>query len=240
MARLQFDLYGAVSPNTNRNRAGQGIRLPQLSDATVTFHLWDTDDSPLDLTGGAVICNFRKAKRGSLVNDNEVELARELTILNPPGAGNASFDINGSADLADLDINYWYEGDGWFIDSDGNEVQVIKPFYLIIDPAITLPTGPVTVPPSATPLAQGPPGQYAFRYTFDGDEGTDFVVTMPETLQNAVGDDYDVFVQIVEADNDTSFSFPIDDRTETSFRVLLGVELEAGSIVEFGVAPRIS
>jgi hypothetical protein len=240
MAKLQFIITGGIYPNTARDRPSQRVRLPRLSDATVTFEMYNAADGPLDLTGGAVITNIRKLRYGSQT-EGDIVFSRQATILNPPGAGRSSYDIIGLNDTKQLDPGR-YTQDAWFIYPNGDEVRVIKPFAFILDQAITNPIGPVTVPASLTPLAQGPPGLYSFRYTFTGSEGTDFNVTMPALLQAAVGTDYDVVPTIVSADSYTAVICPIGtgDRTATQFRVQLGVALVAGSVIEFGVAPRVS
>lgn len=238
MAKLQFLLTGAIAPNIRHDNPGQSIVLGQFEDATVTCNLWDAADDTLDLTGGALVTNFRTIMPGS-PTDGPIVFARQLDIDMMVG-GVAHFDIVGSnGDLDDI-MPARYVGDVYYIDPLGYQTRVIKPFRVVLTAAVTDPRGSVTPTPGSVPLGQGPAGLYSFRYTFTGTEGTDFTVVMPTALPGFVGPDYDVFATIVAADSWTSIQAPLAGRQADRFEVVLGVALAAGSVVEFGVARRVS
>src|SRR5262249_19588940 len=115
----------------------------------------ETGLAPLDLTGGALICNVRHALFGD-PNEDGLVIARELTIQDPPTDGLAEllFTADDTQDLTPGEYAY----DVWFVDPDGNRSRVVKRSAFVLDEAVTDPAGPVTVPVESEPLALGPKG----------------------------------------------------------------------------------
>lgn len=237
MPRQRISIVGALPANSNRDavQATQRVRLSSLSEATINYTIYGDDDSLLNMAGGALVSYVRQVRWGSR-QEGDVVVEREATIT---GLGTGSHDVV-AADYALLPPGRYVE-DAYFVFPDGSQQRAVKPFFFIVDEAITIPTGPVTVPVQQQPLAQGPAGLYSFRYVFTGSEGTTFNVPLPAAIQAQVGSlPYDVAPVFVSGDSVPVIACPIAGRAPTQFQCVLDVALAAASVVEFGVALRVT
>lgn len=139
---LQDSVYPASLP------APQTITFAQWEDGQIPFQCVNSDGTPANITGGAIILTVRGSANAPLV------LSREGTPTDY-SVGTGYFPI-GSFDTG-IPVAA-YRADVFYIDSSGKDWQPLPVSDFIIIESEFIPNTPVTVPSSQLPLAQGPTG----------------------------------------------------------------------------------